>query len=208
MRESGRARRQLLFRPLPASWVRHLARPCFLGPIVAGDAGRLRIGLGLVPQDTYGLKDLALSSPGGLMDEAFRMGEVMDQVGVLTFVPSGFSCASACAAVLFIDGKYHMVMKGGALGLHTCYHGATGAVAPEYNERAAQNTVEHGVALGALAAPMDYTLPNQIIWYSSWMADCWGLNRWPSDLKALTNIAPCVKATIEGTKMPVPPPGE
>jgi hypothetical protein len=84
--------------------------------------------------------------------------------------------------------------EGGARRLHTCYHGATGAIAPECNERAAQNALEHGVAFGALAAPMVYTSPNQVIWYSSWEADCWGLNRLPSDLKVLPHIAPCVKS--------------
>jgi hypothetical protein len=139
------------------------------------------------------------------MEEAFRMGDVMDQVGVLTVVPGGFSCASACAAVLFIDGKYHMVMKGGALGLHTCYHGATGAVAPECNEQAAQNAVEHGVAFGDLAAPMDYTLPNQIIVQLLGIG-LLGPKSMIVSLKAQPTFTR-VKATIEGTKMPVPPPG-
>jgi len=137
------------------------------GTIVLGDAERLRAGLDRVRRDNYGLKELALSSPGGLVNEAFRMGDVIDDEGVLIFIPANASCAPACAVILYIDAKYHMVIEGGALGIHTCYHSAGNAPAPECNNRTAQNAVAHGTDYGSVEAPMEYTPAAEIIWFSS-----------------------------------------
>jgi hypothetical protein len=101
-----------------------------------------------------------------------------------------------------------MVMRGGLLGLHTCYRGASKTKAPECNDQVAQNAVGHGTAYGAVAAAMRYTDPDQVIWYDSWEADCWGLNRWPPDLKTQPAVAPCVLAALKGEKLPTRPPGQ
>ena len=93
------------------------------GAILPGDAERLLAGLDNVSRDNWGLKELELSSPGGSVIEAFRMGDVIDAEGVLIFIPSGAYCASACAVILYIDAKYRMVTEGGALGIHTCFRG-------------------------------------------------------------------------------------
>ena len=173
------------------------------GDIVPGDAERLRAGLDSVRRDRWGLKELALSSSGGLVDEAFRMGDVIDAEGVLIFIPANASCASACAVILFIDGKYHIVIEGGALGIHTCYHGASKMAAPECNDRIAQNAVAHGTDYGSVEAPMEYTPAAEIIWFGSKEADCWGLSKWPPGAKTLPAIPPCVRAVIEGKPIPL-----
>src|SRR5579872_1232205 len=104
-----------------------------VGPIAPGDASRLQHGLERIPRDSRGLKELALSSPGGNVSEAFRMGKIIDKEKVLTFVPADAYCASACAVILFIDGQYHFILDGGMLGIHTCFHEKTKIAAPECN---------------------------------------------------------------------------
>jgi hypothetical protein len=173
-----------------------------VGPIIPGDASRLQHGLERIPRDSRGLKELALSSPGGSVSEAFRMGEVIDKEKVLTFVLADTYCASACAAILFIDGKYHFILEGGMLGIHTCFHEKTRIAAPECNHEIALNAVAHGTAYGAVMGPMRSTSSDQAVWLSSKDADCWGLSRWPPDIRAQSAVAPCAVAAVRGESLP------
>jgi hypothetical protein len=149
------------------------------GPIVEGDAERLRNALAQVPRDNSGMKTLALNSPGGSVEAAYKMASVMDSVGVSTVVPPSETCASACAAILFIAGKFHIVAEGGRLGLHTCYNGLTKIGDELCNESIASFAVQHGTAYGSVFAFMRHTSPGKVIWFSADMADCWGLSRYP-----------------------------
>jgi hypothetical protein len=166
------------------------------GDIVAGDAARLQNVLSQLPRDILGLKEMALNSNGGLVTEALRMGDVMDREGVYTYVADGGVCASACASVLFIDGHYHVVMPGGHLGFHTCYHGKTGQPAAECNELLAQNALDHGTPKDAIYEAIHGTSPNQAMWYNADTADCWGLTRWPAQANHQLQL-PCVAPALQ-----------
>lgn len=168
------------------------------GPIVRGDAARLREALAAADRfPETRTKTLALNSPGGSVDEALAMVRVMDQVGVTTVVPPGMSCASACAAVVFVSGTYRTVMDGGRLGLHSC--SVSGQPAPECNDEVAHNALAHGVAYGSVAAFMTQVSPRDVLWLDARDADCWGLSRWPPAYRRGVQpgqVAECVRDAI------------
>jgi hypothetical protein len=152
------------------------------GPIVFGDADRLRLALAMVPRDNLGLKHMLLNSPGGSVDAAFQMVYVMDAIGVSTLVPPGASCASACASIVFVAGRTHVVAPGGRIGFHTCYKTDTRAEDLICNDRIASFGLDHGVAYGSLSIFMNAVPPDGILWFSIQEADCYGLNRWPEGM--------------------------
>lgn len=172
------------------------------GPIVSGDTARLRSALSRALRDPTGAKVLFLNSPGGDVQEAFAMAKLMNEIVTNTIVPPGASCASACAAIVFISGQYHWVMEGGKLGMHHCYSG-TGKLQPHCNEKIAEHAVTQAVAYGSVMAFMKYTMPNEMTWLSSSEADCFGLTRWPGEATAASRAAPCVVAVIRGEKLPI-----
>ena len=93
------------------------------GDIVAGDNERLRVALQSADRDQFGLKRVVLKSGGGLVIEALAIVALMDKEKVSTIVPPSAVCASACAQILFLAGVQHVVMDGGALGIHSCSNG-------------------------------------------------------------------------------------
>src|SRR5690606_19344717 len=58
-----------------------------------------------------------LESPGGSLTGGVGMGEVIRDANLMTLVPSGAECASACAFA-FIGGTRRTVLEGGRLGMH------------------------------------------------------------------------------------------
>lgn len=156
------------------------------GTIVAGDADKLQEMLTRVPRDRFGLKHLHLNSVGGSVDEAFRMTTIMDSVGVSTLVPPDSTCASACAAILFIAGRIHLVAPRGRLGLHTCYASATRIGDEICNDRIANYALDRGTAFGSIFTFMQAAGPDGMIWFSSEQADCFGLNAWPTGMQPAT----------------------
>jgi hypothetical protein len=169
------------------------------GEIVQGDAARLQVLLSALPRDDLGLKEIALASDGGLVSEALLMGDVMDREGVYTFVRPGDVCTSACASMLFIDGHYHIVLPGGLLGFHTCYSGVTGQPWAGCNELIARNALAHGTPKGAIYGAMYGTTPDKAQWYDADQADCWGLSRWPAQIKYQPPLPPCVSLVLQET---------
>lgn len=153
------------------------------GPIIDGDAERLRPLLQRVPRDKFGLKHLHLDSPGGSVDAAFKMAEVMDAIGVSTLVPPNAKCASACAAILFVAGRIHLVAPGGWLGLHTCYNSATKVSNEVCNDRIASFALDRGTDYGSVYIFMKAAPADEMIWFSAGEADCFGLNAWPEGMK-------------------------
>jgi len=175
------------------------------GEIVAGDATRLRIALQSADRDTFGNKEIALNSGGGLVNEAFAMVALLDQEKVATIVPPGASCASACAQILFLAGIQRMVLDGGRLGMHSCSTGENHLRDDLCNERIAENALEHGTAYGSVMAFMRYVGPSKVIWFSSRQADCYGLTRWPLSFNRgiqAGDIAPCVRRALENFNAP------
>lgn len=153
------------------------------GPITAGDSDKLRGALLNVPRDQFGLKLIALNSPGGSVEAALEMATVIDGFGAVTVVPPGATCASACATILFVAGKFHKVLPGGALGLHTCYNGQTKIRDDLCNDRIAQFAAEHGAGLFSTMPFMRYTSASDVFWFSSGTADSFGLNHYPENQK-------------------------
>ena len=96
------------------------------GPIGPGDAGRLIRALRKASVDKHGTRALWLNSPGGTVLDAMNMADVINAVGVTTVVPAKAMCASACASVVFVAGKYRTVEKGGQLLIHSCFDARNG----------------------------------------------------------------------------------
>ncbi len=140
------------------------------GLIEAGDAARFAA---LPKFDT-----LELDSPGGLAGESLKMAANMDARGGLrTVVKPGSSCASACAAILFVSGETRIVYMGGRLGIHSCSTlGDTQA--PECNATMAANATGHGVPWGSIESFANQTKPSDILWFGAEDAECWGLMKW------------------------------
>lgn len=169
------------------------------GPIVSGDAERLRVALGSADRDPFGNKSLALDSDGGLVAEAFKMVALMDREKVSTIVPPGLSCASACAQIVFLAGVHRVVLDGGRLGMHSC--SLDGARNELCNEAIAQNALAHGTAYGSVMAFMKYTDPSGIVWFGAKDVDCFGISLWPPGFNRGTKqgeVAPYVRRAIEG----------
>jgi ATP-dependent protease ClpP protease subunit len=161
------------------------------GEIVPGDAARLKAALVWATPDPLLGKLLFLDSNGGDAYEALTMADVMDKepAGVSTVVPSGASCASACAAVLFISGRYRYVGLNASLGFHECFDVDTRGFAPPCNKDVELNADAHGA--GGIRR-LDNANADQMIWLDRDGADCWGLERTPSlDTK---DHAPCLAA--------------
>ncbi|WP_210253028.1 hypothetical protein [Beijerinckia sp. L45] len=90
------------------------------GAIAEGAAERLDILLNAHPRVTR----IHLTSEGGLTDEGQRLGDVIAQHHLVTYVPD--YCVSACT-LLFIRGVERLMLRGARLGFHAPYDvGASG----------------------------------------------------------------------------------
>lgn len=179
------------------------------GPIVEGDAERLRVALQSADPDAFGHKTLVLDSAGGMVGEAFAMVALMDRDRVATVVRPGASCASACAQIVFLAGRHRIVQDGGRLGLHSCRQAKDGVQSPLCNDLIARHAVAHGTIYGPIMAFMQMTGPSQVKWLDSEDADCWGLTRWPpgiargvkdGELPSCLLKGPSAKAPAAGSK--------
>lgn len=179
------------------------------GPIVEGDAERLRLALQSADRDSFGHKTVALDGTGGVVGEAFALAAVMDGDHVDTLVRPGASCASACAQIVFLAGLRRVVLDGGRLGLHSCRAAKDGTPSLYCNDLIARHAVAHGTIYGPIMAFMQMTPAAQIKWLDSEDADCWGLTRWPpgvnrgakeGELPPCLLKGPSVKASAGGPK--------
>jgi hypothetical protein len=174
------------------------------GNIVFGDAGRLKSIASSAEVWPHGHRVLLLDSPGGMVHEALQMSRVIRDAALHTVVPKGAVCASACGAVLFVAGRYRTIEEGGTLGMHTCYAADTMKPVPECNEDIAMHAVENGVAHGSVKAFMEYTPPEEMIFFSRENAECWGITRYLGETGvSLERSNPCVMQAITG-RMPPP----
>jgi uncharacterized protein YecT (DUF1311 family) len=149
------------------------------GPIEHGDAERLEKVIPLAGRDQYGNIVLYLNSPGGSVEAAFDIVKVMDREEFSALVSSGSRCASACASVVYISARFHLVLGTGLLGIHTCYfeNRSDGAREPSSfcNELIAQNAVKHGTSYGAIQMWQRHTAPDQMAWIGQDVACEYGL---------------------------------
>jgi hypothetical protein len=74
--------------------------------------------------------------------------------------------------------------------------------AQECNEIIAQHAITKGVSHGSIAAFMNYTRPEDMIWFTREQADCWGITFYPfTNESSFDKSEPCVIKNIIG-RMP------
>lgn len=66
------------------------------------------------------VKTIALDSPGGSVDDALAIAELIQQRGFATSVASGALCASSCP-IVFAAGKQRLATPQSAIGVHQIY---------------------------------------------------------------------------------------
>lgn len=64
------------------------------------------------------VKAVTMSSPGGSLDEGYKLGSAMSDYNLIVMVPKGQVCVSACA-LAFVGGWKYLV--GGLLAFHSPY---------------------------------------------------------------------------------------
>jgi hypothetical protein len=162
------------------------------GEIREGDARRLARALEDAGRDRHGTKRLYLESEGGLVTEALKMADVIHEVGVTTIVRKDAMCASACASVLFVAGKYRTVEQGGRLAIHSCFDALTGRAASECNAVISAHAEAGGVSGLTLMVLQEAAGNDMIIVFESEDATCFGLTLTPG-ARPSKKPAPCVK---------------
>jgi hypothetical protein len=164
------------------------------GEIVAGDAAKLERALKLATRGQNRTKDLLLDSPGGLVREAFAMANVMDIEGVSTVVPANAVCASACASVLFVSGRYRSIEKGGALLIHSCFDGRDGSEVEFCNALISEHAQYEGASGLAMMALQQAAGTNTGFLIDGKAAACLGLIS--SSGRRAAAVPPCLRAAM------------
>jgi hypothetical protein len=178
-------------------------RPALLlkGEIERGDADRLSENLRSLPRWPHGALVLILDGPGGNVGEALRISKLLDDYEAHTVIPKGAKCASACAFIVFIAGKYRTVEEGGLFGQHSC--SVQGVKDQGCNDMLSRHALEHGVSYGSVAAFVTFVAPDDIAWFDRSKADCYGLTRYPFDRESgFGKSEPCVIESISGRRRP------
>ena len=147
------------------------------GVIDRGTADKFKENIISIPIQAHGYPILLLDSPGGNVDEALYMSELMKENKVHTIIPNNSICASACASIIFIAGHYRTMEVYGLFGQHSCAKGNTED--KDCNEIISQHAVEHGVSHGSVAAFLRYASPEKMIWLDRTDLDGWGISRYP-----------------------------
>lgn len=104
---------------------------------------------------------VVIDGPGGVLGEAFLMGEEIRRRGLDTLVTAHRRCASACA-VIFLSGHTRYLGAGAEIGLHSASY-ADGRTDPEATELMAEYLAEVGVPDATLRR-MVHTAPKDIRW--------------------------------------------
>lgn len=171
------------------------------GPIEAGDATRIAEMLPKADKMPYGTPVVILRSPGGSVDEALKISKVFDASPVHTVIPNGEKCASACASIVFIAGKYRTMEDGAAFGQHSC--SLNGKKNEICNEIISQHAVNHGVSHGSVQAFVSYVAPQDILWFSRADTEGWGIARYPGeDMSGFEKSEPRVFKMLIGKEPP------
>lgn len=118
------------------------------GKIAGGDADRF--GAFVDSLDTVP-GGVALNSPGGIVDEALRLGRLVRERGLDTHILPGMACLSSCPYVL-AGGVARQVSLTGAVGLHQHYYETPGYMpafwAVEDIQRGQGETMRHLIDMG------------------------------------------------------------
>ena len=161
------------------------------GVIEQGDQETFQNMISQISTRAYGAKVVLLDSSGGNVGAAFDISKEMDAVPVHTVVPDGGICASACASLLFVGGRYRTVEFEGLLGQHSC--DINGVPLQECNDLLAEHALSNGVSYGSIGAFVSNGPPGEIIFFSRENADCFGITFYPlQEGNSFDNIEPCV----------------
>ncbi|ABS14566.1 periplasmic protein-like protein [Brucella anthropi] len=173
----------------------------FEGPIEQGDADKIAEVLPRAVDMPYGTPVVLLNSPGGSVAEALKISKIFDASPVHTVIPKGAKCASACASIVFIAGKYRTMEDGAAFGQHSC--SINDRKFETCNEIISQHAVLHGVSHGSVAAFVTYTDPSDILWFSRADTEGWGITRYPGeDMSGFEKSEPRALKLILGKEPP------
>lgn len=139
-----------------------------IGTIISGDDNRLAAAVttAKLEHQDHRLRAVALDSPGGQIAEAMKIVGRIRGMGLVTVVPDGATCASACALV-FAAGTIKVVSPTAKLGVHGAanMHG-------EQDVQASAATTFLAQVFGRLGAPasvigrMVVTPPANMTWLS------------------------------------------
>jgi uncharacterized protein YecT (DUF1311 family) len=148
------------------------------GEIVDGDVERLRQTIPSADRDAIGNIALYLDSPGGSVKTAFEMVELMDKEEFSVMVGSNMVCLSACSSILYLSGRFHIVLGSGIIGFHTCYIRKGDAV-PEpsalCNKAIVDNAFQHGTSVGAIRGYIEETSAYEMVSIGADVACSYGL---------------------------------
>lgn len=171
------------------------------GEIEVGDFERFIRLFPSVDNRAHSARYVLLNSPGGWVGEALKISEYLDTNSAHMIVADGGKCASACASILFVAGKYKTVETEGLLGQHSCK--IDGEPAPECNELLSQHAIANGISYGSISAFVTFVPPEEILWFSREDADCHGLTVYPLQyLGVFEKSEPCVFRVITGREAP------
>jgi len=142
-----------------------------IGPIVTGDAIKLQR---MLEENPPSVPILMITSPGGAVDEAMRIGQIIQQAGLI--VSAHGECASACAQIIFPSGNYSILTAGSVLGFHSCST-SDGTRSDLCNEVMAKYVTNLGYAYGTMMVLTDLAEPDEVYWVTEIGARCWGWYR-------------------------------
>ena len=168
------------------------------GEIGPGDARKLVRALRKASVDKHGTRTLWLNSPGGSVMDAIDMADIINAVGVTTVVPGKAMCASACASVVFVAGKYRTVEKGGQLLIHSCFDARNGQKMDECDAVISQRAQANGLSGRAMMAFQEIAPgPQYGVLFNAADAACFGLTHPPGKAE-LGDNAPCLQQALHG----------
>lgn len=147
------------------------------GPIDLGTADKFAAIAETAEPAAHGLPILLLDSPGGSVLEAFLLSSALDRWPFHTVIPDGAECASSCASIVFIAGRYRTMEPFGRFGQHSCARGHIEDA--DCNEIISQHAFKHGVSHGSVSAFLTYVPASDILWFSREDIDGWGILYYP-----------------------------
>ena len=134
------------------------------GKIVLGDETKLRAALGALPTGTR-LVGLSLNSPGGDLEEGFRLAEAVREQHLPAVVGQGATCASACFNV-FAASPHRFAGSTALIGVHgASFRGNDEVFAEAMTVKSARQLADDGVP-EAILGKMITTRPEQVWWLS------------------------------------------
>lgn len=146
------------------------------GEIVEGDAAKLKALMPAAQRDQFGNVRIYLDSPGGNVAEAQKLVQLMDEYEVTAVVKNDAKCLSACASVLFLSARIHLMMPTAVLGFHTCRIGSA-IPSPACNELLNKDLVYRGTDFGAASSFFKAGIAADVdMYFMDWrLATFWGL---------------------------------